>query len=126
MVEHLLSGMEFNDYRTSLFKKDIKWCDESNGVEHFNREIIAPHKNLWVHLGYRRTEQVEDSKILLGLFGLLFPTESRVDIQERWRSLFFGSKAPGLVFSTTYLRGKLAPSAVLPLLRSASQGFPHT
>ena len=26
--------------------------------------------------------------------------------------LFFSSKAPGLVFSATYLRGKLAPSAV--------------
>ena len=39
--------------------------------------------------------------------------------------LFFRSEAPGLVFSVTYLRGKLAPSAVLPLLRSGSQGFPH-
>jgi hypothetical protein len=37
---------------------------------------------------------------------------NKVDIREKWRSLFFGSKAPGLVFSTTYLRGKLAPSAV--------------
>jgi hypothetical protein len=39
--------------------------------------------------------------------------------------LFFRSEAPGLVFSVTYLRGKLAPSAVLPLLWSGSQGFPH-
>jgi hypothetical protein len=27
---------------------------------------------------------------------------------------FFRSEAPGLVFSVTYLRGKLAPSTVLP------------
>gem|GEM_PF-3662709 len=37
----------------------------------------------------------------------------------------FVPRAPGLVFSMTYLRGKLAPSAVLPLLRKGSRGFPH-
>ena len=30
------------------------------------------------------------------------------------QKLFFRSEAPGLVFSVTYLREKLAPSAVLP------------
>jgi len=37
--------------------------------------------------------------------------------------LFFSSKAPGLVFSATYLRGSFAPSA-LPRYVGAC-GFPH-
>ncbi len=37
-----------------------------------------------------------------------------VDIQERWRNLFFDSKAPGLVISYSYGRVRPPPSAVLP------------
>jgi len=39
-------------------------------------------------------------------------------------NLFFRSKSPGLLFSMTYLRGKLAPSTV-PLDFAQGQGFPH-
>jgi len=34
------------------------------------------------------------------------------------------AQSPGLVFSTTYLRGKLAPSTV-PLACARGRGFPH-
>jgi hypothetical protein len=40
------------------------------------------------------------------------------------RYLFFDSRAPVLVFSMTYLRGKLAPSAVLPILVDREPGLP--
>jgi hypothetical protein len=39
-------------------------------------------------------------------------------------NLFFRSKSPGLLFSPTYLRGKLAPSTV-PLAYARGRGFPH-
>ncbi len=38
----------------------------------------------------------------------------REGVLLKGQRLFFRSEAPGLVFSVTYLRGKLAPSAVLP------------
>ena len=44
-------------------------------------------------------------------------------IGRSW-NLFFSSKSPGLLFSMTYLRGKLAPSTV-PLGLARGQGFPH-
>jgi hypothetical protein len=40
------------------------------------------------------------------------------------RYLFFDSRAPVLVFSMTCLRGKLAPSAVLPILVDREPGLP--
>jgi hypothetical protein len=50
----------------------------------------------------------------------------RKGVLLKGQRLFFRSEAPGLVFSVTYLRGKLAPSAVLPASsKRESQGFPH-
>ncbi len=60
---------------------------------------------------------------LFNLLELIFPHFTRGILKGR--RLFFRSEPPGLVFSVTYLRGKLVPSAVLPLLWSGSQGFPH-
>ncbi|MEJ2725757.1 MAG: hypothetical protein P8175_14165, partial [Deltaproteobacteria bacterium] len=44
-------------------------------------------------------------------------------IPGKGRHLFFSSKAPGLVFSATYLRGKLAPSAFPVLTNSGRRGI---
>ena len=66
-----------------------------------------------------KMETVNDKGVLIGICG------SRLNLMGGLRYLFFDSRAPVLVFSMTYLRGKLAPSAVLPIPWIGSQGFPH-